>query len=220
MSERPIEPILRPAFGQVLAVLIVLITAFALAACGNDIDHDGHGSSASEVAEEEDFNQADVGFATEMIQHHAQALTMVDMIEGKDVSSELAILAEQIRMAQGPEIEILVGWLDDWSQPIPETMRDHVNAHGDGDMNINADMPGMMSADDMEALDAAHGDEFEPMWLDMMIEHHEGAIEMAQAEKEDGEFADAIGLADTIITAQEAEIDKMKSMLREQGGRG
>lgn len=195
---------------RLLALLIALVTAFALAACGNDNDHDG---SASKVAKGEDFNQADVDFATEMIQHHAQALSMVDMIEAKEVSPALKALAEQIRMAQGPEIEILVDWLQDWSQPIPETTRDHANAHGDGDMEMDADMPGMMSADDMQALQSAQGEEFEQMWLEMMIEHHEGAVEMAVMEKEYGEFAGAIGLADTIITAQRTEIDEMKSML-------
>lgn len=197
------------------ALLIALTIAFVVAACGNnnDNDHDAHGGSDSKIAKDEDFNQADVDFATEMIQHHAQALSMVDLIEPKSVSPELTTLAEQIRMAQGPEIETLVDWLNDWSQPIPETMRDHANAHGDGDMEMDSDMPGMMSAEDMKALGAAQGAEFEQMWLEMMIEHHEGAVEMAQTEKDDGKFADAIELANTIITTQEAEIDQMKSML-------
>lgn len=198
---------------KLMALLIALTTAFTLAACGNDNSQDGHGGSASKIAENEDFNQADVDFATEMIQHHAQALSMVDLIEGKQVSPELTALAEQIRMAQGPEIETLVDWLQDWSQPVTETMRDHANAHGDGDMEMDSDMPGMMSAEEMEALGAAQGPAFERMWLEMMIEHHEGAIEMAKAEKDDGEFADAVELADTIITAQDDEIGQMKTML-------
>ena len=198
---------------KLVALLIALTTAFTLAACGNDNGHDGHGGSESKIAEDEDFNQADVDFATEMIQHHAQALSMVDLIEGKMVSPELTNLAAQIRMAQGPEIETLVDWLGDWSQPIPETMRDHANAHGDGDMEMDSDMPGMMSAEDMKTLGAAQGAEFEQMWLEMMIEHHEGAVEMAKTEKEGGKFADAIDLANTIITAQDAEIDQMKTML-------
>lgn len=198
---------------KLVALFIALTTAFALAACGNDNGHDGHGGSDSKIAAGEDFNQADVDFATEMIQHHAQALSMVDLIEGKKVSPELTTLAEQIRMAQGPEIETLVDWLQDWSQPVPETMRDHANAHGDGDMDKDSDMPGMMSAEDMKALGAAQDAEFERMWLQMMIEHHEGAVEMAKTEQEDGKFADAIDLANTIITAQDAEIAQMKTML-------
>lgn len=196
---------------KLVALLFVLTTAFTLAACGNDDSHDGHGGSDSKISADEAFNQADIDFATEMIQHHAQALSMVDLIDGKNVSSELTTLAEQIRMAQGPEIETLVGWLNDWSQPIPETMRDHANAHGD-DMEMDSDMPGMMTAEDMKALGAAQGAEFEQMWLEMMIEHHEGAVEMAKTEKEDGKFADAIDLANTIIAAQDAEIDQMRTM--------
>lgn len=196
-----------------MALVAALATLFVLTACGNDGNQDTANGSNSAIAEDEEFNQADVDFATEMIQHHAQALSMVDLIDGKTVSAELTALAEQIRMAQGPEIETLVDWLQEWSQPVPETMRDHANAHGDGSMEMDSDMPGMMSAEDMETLEAAQGAEFERMWLEMMIEHHEGAVEMATTEKGTGEYVDAIELADTIIAAQDAEIDEMKSML-------
>ncbi|WP_183093938.1 DUF305 domain-containing protein [Nocardioides stalactiti] len=189
------------------------------ASCADDTGHDGHEMSddmsnhGSTVPESEDFNQTDVDFATDMIQHHAQALSMVDLTEGRDLSPELTTLAEQIRMAQGPEIETMVDWLRDWDQPIPETSRDHVNAHGDGEMEMGSDMPGMMSADQMADLEAASGLEFEQLFLTMMIEHHEGAIEMAETEQEDGEHPDAVALAEVIEEAQTAEIATMKELL-------
>ncbi|PWN02266.1 DUF305 domain-containing protein [Nocardioides silvaticus] len=198
---------------NLVALVLALATSFSLAACSEDEGHGGHNSSSSDIAESEDFNQADVDFATDMIQHHAQALSMVDLTVGRDLSPGLTQLAEQIRQAQGPEIELMVDWLNDWDQPIPETPRDHVNAHGDGEMEMDHDMPGMMSAEDMEALEAAQGEEFEQMFLEMMIEHHEGAVEMAETEQADGEYPDAIDLAGTIVDTQQDEIDQMQSLL-------
>lgn len=199
---------------KIIRLTFAIVIALGLTACSDDEGHDGHdSSSSSNIAESEEFNQADVDFATDMIQHHAQALSMVDLTVGRELSPELTQLAEQIREAQGPEIELMVDWLNDWDQPVPATMRDHVNAHGDGEMNMDSDMPGMMSAEDMEALEAAQGGEFEQMFFEMMIQHHEGAIEMAETERADGEYPDAIDLAGTIIDAQQDEIDQMQSLL-------
>ncbi len=195
-----------------IALLLALTTAFTLAACSNDGEHDGHDTS-SDVAEGEEFNAADVEFATDMIQHHAQALSMVDLTVGRDISAAMTELVEQIRMDQSLEIETMVDWLTGWDQPVPETVRDHANAHGDGEMEMDPDMPGMMSPEEMDQLEAAQGQEFEQMWLEMMIEHHEGAIEMATTEKTDGEYPDAVDLAATIVEAQEVEIEQMKALL-------
>ena len=71
----------------------------------------------------------------------------------------------------------------------------------------------MMTAEDMDALENASDAEFQDMWLDMMIEHHEGAIEMAQTEQEEGQFKDAVDLAGQIIDAQKQEIETMKDLL-------
>lgn len=194
---------------NVLALLVAV--SLSLAACSDDPEH-GADHPSSSIAESEDFNQADVDFATDMIQHHAQALSMVDLVDA-DASLELTTLAEQIRLAQGPEIETMVDWLTDWGQPIPETMRDHANAHSDDEMAVDSDMPGMVSAEDLDDLDATQGEEFERRWLQLMIEHHEGAIEMARDEESTGEHPDARALAESIIETQQAEIDAMKALL-------
>jgi uncharacterized protein (DUF305 family) len=75
-------------------------------------------------------------------------------------------------------------------------------------------MPGMMSDEDMTALEKATGAEFDQMFLTMMIEHHEGAIEMARTEQADGEYADAKALAEDIETAQTEEIQTMQGLLK------
>ena len=202
MIDRVMKSLLAP-------VALALSAAFGLAACSDD--RDGQ-DSASAVPESADHNQADVDFATSMIQHHAQALSMVDLTVGRKVSPELQALAEQIRATQGPEVEVMVDWLRDWDQPIPETIRDHVNAHGGGHVATD-DMPGMVSAEDLEELGTARGAEFEDLFLEMMIEHHEGAIEMAEDEREDGEHPETVDLAGTIIEDQQAEIERMQGLL-------
>jgi uncharacterized protein (DUF305 family) len=109
----------------------------------------------------------------------------------------------------------MTGWLTGWGEEVPETMRDHANAeHGDMEMR-DSDMPGMMSQDDMDALESASDAEFEDMWLEVMVEHHQGAIEMAEDEQQDGEFSPAVDLAEGIAAGQTAEVDQMTNLLQE-----
>lgn len=180
--------------------------ALALTACSSDESSSG-GTG---------FNEADVEFAGDMIQHHAQALSMVDLTMGRDLRPEVTGLAEEIRSAQAPEIETMVDWLEEWNRPVPETSRDHANAHdtehGD-DGGTDPDMPGMMSTEQMSALESASGEEFEDLWLSMMIEHHQGAITMAEDVLENGEHKGTAALAEDIIKGQQAEIDVMQGLL-------
>ena len=75
------------------------------------------------------------------------------------------------------------------------------------------DLPGMMSSQEMSELEDAKGEEFQQMWLEMMIDHHEGAIEMAKTEQSDGTFGPALQLAENIESAQQDEISTMEKML-------
>lgn len=171
-------------------------------------------SSEEPEAGGDGFNEADVAFASDMIPHHAQALSMVDLTLGRDLSPDLAALAEEIRQAQAPEIEQMVDSLEEWDQPVPETGRDHANAHGDP-AEMDADMPGMMSAEQMAALEEASDEEFEDLWLTMMIEHHEGAVTMAEEVRAAGEDAETATLAEGIIETQQAEIERMQALLED-----
>ena len=198
------------------ALALALGAPVLLTACGGEDD------TAADIPESAEFNAADVDFASGMIPHHAQALVMVDMAEGRDISPETADLMERIEAAQAPEIEQMTGWLEDWDQPVPDLgdMNDMGSGdmgdmdHSDmGDMGEMDGMTGMMSAEDMADLDAAQGSAFEQMWLSMMIEHHEGAVEMSEVELGEGEYADALALAESIIESQEAEIAEMEALL-------
>ena len=194
---------------------LTLATGLLLAGCGDDEPGDDTQTSNNSA----DHNETDVAFASDMIQHHAQALAMVDLTVGRDLAPEVEALAEAIRAAQGPEIETMTDWLTQWGEPIPATVRDHVNADDDHDMegmeegdDMGMDMPGMMSEEEMADLEDASDSEFQDVFLTMMIEHHEGAIEMAEHEQEDGKYQPAVTLAEQIETGQAAEIETMQGL--------
>lgn len=192
---------------------LALAAVLSVAACGSDEDAAtpaAPGSATTDQAattqtEDAAHNEADVTFASEMIPHHAQAIQMAEVALGQD-DTTLTALAEQIKAAQGPEIETLSQWLTTWGEEVPDRS-------GMGSM----DMGGMMSQDDMDSLEMMRGSGFDTMWLQMMIEHHNGAIEMAQTEVAQGQHPDATALAEQIITAQQAEIEQMEEMLSSLG---
>lgn len=194
---------------------LALGLGLTLTACGNDEPADDTSTQVSET----DHNDADVAFATDMIQHHAQALSMVDLTVNRTLDPEVQQLADAVREAQGPEIETMSDWLQDWDEEIPETMRDHANAGhdmegmGDSMEGMDSDMPGMMSGDDFDELENAPDAEFQTMWLEMMIEHHEGAVEMAEDQQENGQYKPAVDLAGDVVATQTAEIEEMEALL-------
>ncbi|WP_416564149.1 DUF305 domain-containing protein [Nocardia testacea] len=192
-----------------------LAVTFAAAACGDsDTGTTPAPSSAVTSTAAENtaaHNQADVMFAQMMIPHHSQAIEMSDMLLAKQgIPEPVTALADQIKAAQGPEIDQLTTWLGQWGQPtrMPGDMPGHdmpgMNEHG---------MEGMMSEQDMQALSAAQGTEAARLFLTQMIAHHEGAIDMAQTEIEDGQFPDAVAMARTIVDTQQQEIDTMRQLL-------
>jgi len=198
------------------ALALTLALGAGLTACRDDTS-DAAGTAEVSTTE---HNDADVTFASDMITHHAQALSMVDLTLNRTLDPEVQALAEDIRDAQAPEIETMADWLTTWGEDVPATMRDHVNGgHDMDDMSDNMDdmdhddMPGMMSADDIDELENASDVQFQDMWLEMMIEHHEGAIEMAETEQADGQFKDAVDLAGQIIDAQKKEVVTMNDLL-------
>lgn len=168
---------------------------------------DSKSPSATASATAGDYNDADVAFATEMIQHHRQAVDMAEMADSRASSQEVKDLATKIKGAQGPEIKTMSGWLTSWGEEVPADMSG-MEGH-----DMSSGMPGMMSGEDMGTLEKASGAEFDTMFLEMMVEHHEGAIKMAETEKKDGKDDDSKKLADDVITAQTAEIEQMKKLL-------
>ena len=188
--------------------VLAMLAASTLAACGDDADTASSGSSDTSSEQGAQFNDADVTFAQEMIAHHKQAIEMADMGVSQANDPEVKQLAEDIQAAQEPEIDQMTGWLESWGENVSSDGMEGMD-HGD----MGTDMPGMMTDDDMAALEGATGAEFDKMFLEMMIEHHEGAIAMAKTEQANGENPDAVALAEKIVADQEAEISTMQDML-------
>lgn len=143
------------------------------------------------------------------------------MLLGKQgVDPAVLSVATDVKAAQAPEIEKMQSWLQQWGiSSAPATTSTDMPGHdmSGGDMG---DMPGMgdgghgmMSEADMAALQNASGPEAGRLFLEQMIEHHEGAITMAQQEIDNGQFPAAIDMARSIVTSQQAEIDEMRALL-------
>lgn len=204
-----------------------LAAALTLSACGSDAGSDTSGMGATAPASSapaspsaeapgstdavsEEHNDADVMFTQMMIPHHQQAVEMSEMMLSKDgISPEVTDLATRIRDAQGPEIETMTGWLEAWGEPMGAE-----DGHDMGSMGSDSEsMGGMMSEDQMSELDAAEGDEASRMFLESMTAHHDGAIDMAQDQVDNGQNREAIKLAESIVETQQAEIDEMEELL-------
>jgi uncharacterized protein (DUF305 family) len=146
-----------------------------------------------------DFNASDVHFNMMMILHHEQAIEMSQVILAADgIHPDVADLAVRIAEAQAPEIEQMAAWLDARGYPTPPGgMSDH----------------GMMSDGDLDELRDLDGVEAEVLFLTAMIDHHEGAIVMAEDAIDNGIDPETIALCESIVTSQTAEILEMQALL-------
>jgi uncharacterized protein (DUF305 family) len=172
------------------------------------MDHGGMSTStsasAAPSATRSDFNDADVMFLQMMYPHHAQAIDMAKLVAGRSQDQQVITLAQNIEKAQGPEMTQMTDLLKSFGKPAPAADSGHMGM---------GNMPGMMSAEQMTSLEGLSGVEFDRMWLQMMIDHHTGAIDMSNTELRDGSNPDAKKMAQAIIANQEAEITQMRGML-------
>jgi uncharacterized protein (DUF305 family) len=160
-------------------------TMLAVVACG------GHETATGRAG--------DIAFAQGMLPHHEQALEMAEMALVADASTAVTKLARTIARTQEPEVVLMRQWLTEWGSEEP--------AHGDHEM------PGMASSEDLLALAAASGPDFDRRWLELMIAHHEGALESAERVLETTDDPEVAALASAVVSAQRAEIDQMRSEL-------
>ncbi len=160
------------------------------------------------------YNSDDVAFASNMIADHRQAIELLKLVPERSTNPALAALASEISAVQQPEINILKVLLVQWNENVE--LGDEV----DGEERQAGPTPAMpVTVDDatMTKLASLRGAEFDALWLKSMISHHQGSLEIANAEIADGANADARALAKTMAAQQEAEIEQMKKML-EGGG--
>ena len=147
------------------------------------------------------FDSNDVMFAQMMIPHHSQAVELALLAETNTTTPAILDLAARIKGAQQPEIDTMTAWL--------AAAGAMVNGHGSHGMS----MPGLVSDADMAVLEKATGAEFDALFLSHMIQHHEGAIDMANDVLATTQNDDVRALANAIVAAQTAEIAEMSGLL-------
>lgn len=190
----------------------LLAGAVLLGGCssaGDGTAADSNTSAGSSATVSEEFNDADVAFAQGMIPHHEGALVMAEMALERSTEPRVLDLAERIQAGQDPEIDLMTGWLQEWGEPVEPSGMGGMDHGSDGGMDHGSEGMGDMPA---------AGPDFDVTWLQSMIEHHDGAVIMAQIEIDEGANEDAIDLARLIVETQNDEINEMHQLLNEHGG--
>ncbi|MEU6734607.1 DUF305 domain-containing protein [Streptomyces physcomitrii] len=235
-------PVVRRTAGVAAAVTAALLLAACGGGEDGAGGHSGHGGSRtarpSAGSSEGAPSAADVAFAQQMIPHHRQALEMSRLATTRAASPQVKRLAERIEKGQEPEIRTMSGWLRSWNEPVPPAGgdgaggmdhdgRDHDGGdhsgsdhdgmdHNGSDNSGHGDhggMPGMMTGAELKKLAAVSGKAFDTAFLELMVEHHQGAVRMARTERAEGAYGPAKEMAAEVITAQSAEIEEMKGLL-------
>lgn len=167
-------------------------------------------SEAAALLPDPEYTPADVAFMQGMIGHHAQALEMVELLRTRTESDRMRMLAKRIEVSQTDEIALMQDWLARRGERLPDP---HAHHHPGGTL-----MPGMLTADEMARLGAAKGREFDKLFLEYMIRHHEGALIMVR-ELFDvpgaAQEAEVFAFAADVEADQRAEILRMAAMLKE-----
>ena len=155
----------------------------------------------------EEPNVADVRFIQMMIPHHEQALEMSALVKDRSEDQQIRALAERIEAGQGAEITAMQSWLRTNGKSLTGSGHDHA---GHGSM---MKMPGMATPEQMADLKAASGKEFDRLFLQLMINHHRGAMTMADEVLKSGRDVTVDRMALDVNMSQGAEIRRMQNML-------
>ena len=199
--------------------------AFAAAACGTAAGQSTPAAPAANPSPAPAAARADTGarrhtaadvrFMRGMIAHHGQALEMTALVPARTPREDLRILARRIEVSQRDEIATMRRWLQDRGEAVPSA-EEHAHHAGMAGMRHEA-MPGMLTPEEMARLSAATGAEFERLFLELMIRHHQGALSMVAellATPGAAQEADTFRFASDVDADQRAEIARMRAMLR------
>lgn len=160
-----------------------------------------------------EFSEVDSAFMLAMIRHHQQAIEMTDLVDDRTDDRDIRLLAERMSVSQQDEKTQITTWLQERSVP--------VNGDGSGHEAHDAEsMPGMLSDDQFAELEAATGEEFDLLFLEYMIQHHEGAVQMVDDLYADGGGQESATdqFARHVESDQGIEIARMQQMLAERTG--
>ncbi|HSM08519.1 MAG TPA: DUF305 domain-containing protein [Gemmatimonadota bacterium] len=221
------------------------LAAFLATACGGSRAGavPGNGAAPGTVERSDDaefveaetpgYAPADAEFVRDMIVHHQQALHMTALAPDRTDSDDMRLLAKRIEETQEFEIDLMLRWLEERGEPVPEHA-DAADAHGGGHegharhagMAEMSGMAGMASPEQMAALADSEGEAFDRMFLELMIRHHEGALIMVDdllETERGGKEPQLFMMISHIDVDQRAEIARMQGMLdqlNQTGGSG
>lgn len=150
---------------------------------------------------------ADTRFMQGMIAHHAQALEMTELLKTRTRSEDMKLLALRIELSQADEIEMMKEWLRRRGEPLPDPHAHHSH---------EGLMPGMLTPEEMQKLADASGPEFDRLFLESMIRHHEGALVMVEelfSQPGAGQDSEIYAFASDVDADQRMEIARMRAML-------
>ncbi|RZS63712.1 uncharacterized protein (DUF305 family) [Agromyces ramosus] len=156
------------------------------------------------------FVEEDVTFMRDMIDHHSQAIVMTGFVDARTDDRDIRLLAERMQISQEGELDLIVQWLQDRVQPLRDG--DH-DGHAEGH-----EMPGMLTEQQLARLEAADGSTFDRLFLESMIQHHQGALQMVdELYASGGGQESAIDqFARHVESDQGIEIARMQEMLAER----
>lgn len=205
----------------------------ALLAVGCSNASNGRGDQSAHPTD----SSAEVGFARDMSVHHSQAVAMAEAIRDRTTDPELKLLASDIALGQQNQIGRMTGWLDEWGLTISSTntpmvwmdVTPDVNSPGMSSMVMSsspsiapataASMPGMATRPEISALSTLPIDQAEISFLQLMIAHHRGGVQMAAAILARTQRPDVRLIANSIVKSQGSEIDLMTQMLARRGAK-
>jgi len=164
---------------------------------------------------------ADAGFARDMQVHHEQAVEMSLIVRDRSTDPAIRLLAYDILRTQQQQIGQMYAWLELWHLPQASNQGPMAWAAGMHDMGGTSSggvttMPGMASAADMARLGQLRGRAADRLYLQLMIAHHRGGVQMAEAAVRLAHRPEVLSLARKIVTAQESEITLMEGMLAQR----
>ena len=166
-----------------------------------------------DVEPEEQFSHSDAAFVQMMIPHHAQAIVMSELARKRASDRRVKVMADRIRAAQGPEILAMAAWLEERNLDVPSAAEDP--SEWDHSEHGHNAMHGMLTHEQLDRLKAACGREFDRVFLRGMIQHHRGAIAMADDAAPESSDVRASEMMGEVAAVQSGEIARMRDLLAE-----
>ena len=211
----PADPAAPSASLRTALISVIVVAVLAIAVTGGFFWGSRTGTATSPMPAS---SSVDAGFARDMATHHQQAVTMAGYVRDNPSDRAVATLAYDIETAQSVEMGAMTGWLLTWG--VSRTSGTPMSWMGGDHMHISADglMPGMATPAQLTRLTSSHGKAMDVLFLQLMIRHHQGGVEMARYAVGHAREDYVRTMAGHMVANQTTEIIEMERMLRQLGG--